>query len=452
MMNGLAPRLVCAQTLIRTVQQGSYGNLALGAALKRLDGNGDGASAEHDRRLCRALFMSTLERLVTLDAVIAAHSRRPPEKLDTEVLCVLRCGICELMTMHTPESAAVNLWTETVKKLRKSSAAGTVNAVLRGFLRSDRQIPVPDDPLAAMSVKYSVPLPLVRRLTDDLGAEAAEAFMADSLGEPPLYYRLNPLKDGAAALAEQNGLQPVPDIPFAYAGDRASRQTAGSALSDAAVFSGGWLHVQDLASQLCCLALDAHPGETVLDVCAAPGGKTFTVAEMMENRGRLLAYDLHPQRVRLIQDGAKRMGLTCVTAETGDARQPSPERPPADRVLCDVPCSGFGVMRRKPEVRYKSLEDAAGLPALQYAILEDSAKAVRPGGVLVYSTCTVLKAENEDVVSRFLAAHPDFSAEPPFASYPAAAERTGGQTLTTLLPQMLGTDGFFIAKLRRTAE
>ena len=451
MMNGLAPRLVCVQTLIRTVKQGSYGNLALGAALKRLDGNGDREAAAHDQRLCRMLFMGTLERIVTLDACIAAHSSRPPEKFDTEVLCVLRCGICELLTMRTPESAVVNLWTETVKKLRKTSAAGIVNAVLRGFLRAERQIPLPAEPDAALSVKYSVPLPLVRRLTADLGTAASEAFMADSLGEPPLYYRMNPLKSGAADIAAQNGLTPVPDIPYAYQGERTSRQTAGAALSEAAVFSDGWLHVQDLASQLCCLALDAQPGETVLDVCAAPGGKTFTVAEMMQNSGRLLAYDLHPQRVRLIAEGAKRLGLSCITAQTGDARDPSPDRPQADRVLCDVPCSGFGVMRRKPEVRYKSLEEAAGLPALQYAILEASAKSVKQGGVLVYSTCTVLKAENEEVVSRFLAAHPEFSAEPPFAAYPAIAEKTGGQLMTTLLPQMLGTDGFFVTKLRRSA-
>lgn len=452
MMNGLAPRLVCAQTLIRTVKQGSYGNLALGAAMKRLDGNGDREAAARDQRLCRALFMSTLERLVTLDALIAVHSGRKPEKLDAEVLCVLRCGICELLTMRTPEAAAVNLWTEAVKKLRKASAAGMINAVLRGFLRADKAIPVPAEPLAAMSVKYSVPVPLVQRLTADLGTEAAEAFMADSLGEPPLYFRQNPLRCDAAELTAQTGLMPVPGIPFAFQGDRSGRETTGAALSDAAVFADGWVHVQDLASQLCCLALDAQPGETVLDVCAAPGGKTFAVAEMMENRGQLLAYDLHPQRVRLIQDGAKRLGLTCITAQTGDARHPAPDRPAADRVLCDVPCSGFGVMRRKPEVRYKSLEEAAGLPALQYEILEASAETVRPGGVLVYSTCTVLRAENEDVVSRFLEQHREFSAELPFAQYPAAAERTGGQPMTTLLPQMLGTDGFFIAKLRRNAD
>lgn len=442
MMNGLLPRLVCVQTLIRTVRQGSYGNLALSAAVKQL---GD----PRDQRLCHALFMGTLERLVTLDACIAAHSGRPPEKLDTEVLCVLRCGICELLTMHTPESAAVNLWTESVKKLRKTSAAGMVNAVLRSFLRGGKEIPLPEDPLLAMSVQYSVPLPLVQRLTDDLGAEAAAAFLTDSLGEPPLYFRQNPLRCDAAELQAQTGLRPVPEIPYAFQGDRSVRETTGAALSEASVFADGWVHVQDLASQLCCLALDAQPGDTVLDVCAAPGGKTFAVAEMMQNRGRLLAYDLHPQRVRLIETGAKRLGLTLISAQTGDARHPAADRPAADRVLCDVPCSGFGVMRRKPEVRYKSLQEVAGLPALQTEILEASAKSVREGGVLVYSTCTVLKAENEAVVSRFLAAHPEFSAEPPFAAYPAIAEKTGGQTLTTLLPQMLGTDGFFIAKLRR---
>ena len=205
------------------------------------------------------------------------------------------------------------------------------------------------------------------------------------------------------------------------------------------------MHVQDLASQLCCLALDPQPGETVLDLCAAPGGKSFTAAELMQNQGRMIAYDLHEKRVNLIRSGAKTLGLSCISAETGDARET--EKPRADRVLCDVPCSGYGVIRRKPEIRYKSPDDATGLPEIQYQILEAGAKAVRPGGVLLYSTCTVLKRENEDVVRRFLAAHPEYHTEKPWQDYPALAAY--GQDMTTLFPAMLGSDGFFIAKLRR---
>jgi 16S rRNA (cytosine967-C5)-methyltransferase len=204
-------------------------------------------------------------------------------------------------------------------------------------------------------------------------------------------------------------------------------------------------HVQDLASQLCCLALDPQPGETVLDVCAAPGGKSFTAAELMENRGQLLAWDLHENRAGLIRRGAETRGLTCISAYAGDARET--DKPAADRVLCDVPCSGYGVLRRKPEIRYKSPAEAENLPDIQYAILEASARAVKPGGVLVYSTCTLLKRENEAVVEKFLAAHPEFTPEKPWQNIAALAPIA--QEMTTLLPATLGSDGFFIAKMRQ---
>ena len=428
-MTGLAPRLACVQTLMRVVQSQSYSNLALDAALRSLE--------ESDARLCTAIFQGTLERLITVDACIAAHGKRPVEKFDLPVLCVLRCGIYELLYMHTPESAAVNLWTECVKKLRKTSAAGTVNAILRGFLRSGKQIPLPKAETAAMSVQYSVPEELVQMLLAENDRETVTAFLEDAQRVPPVYVRRNPLSCTEEELLGQYALEPVPEIPLAYrakAGARSlTKQTAGS------------FHVQDLASQLCCLALDAQPGETVLDVCAAPGGKTFTIAEMMQNKGRIFAYDLHENRVKLIRSGAKALGLTMISAAAGDAR--GTEKPLADRVLCDVPCSGYGVIRRKPEIRYKSLAETAGLPEIQYEILEAAAKAVKPGGVLVYSTCTVLKRENEAVAERFLAAHPEFQPEKPWQAYPQLHEYA--KDMTTLFPQMLGSDGFFICKMRR---
>ncbi len=432
-MQGLAARLLCVRTLIRAVQTKSYGNLALSHALedaRELDAR--------DKALCTALFQGVTERLITLDACAAVLTKRPAEKLDTEVLCVLRCGIYELLYLHTPESAAVNLWTETVKKLRKTSAAGMVNACLRGFLRGGKEIPLPADANAALSVRYSVPEALIAALLADYDRETAEQFLADALEVPPIYLRRNPMQGDAAEFLAQTHAEPVTAVPEAYRlprGTHAETSLAGNA----------YFHVQDLASQLCCLALDPQPGETVLDVCAAPGGKTFTIAELMQDRGRVLAYDLHENRVRLIRSGAKALKLTCVSAEAGDAR--TTQKPEADRVLCDVPCSGYGVIRRKPDIRYKPLSDAEGLPEIQYAILEAAAKAVKKGGVLVYSTCTVLKRENEDIVRRFLAAHPDFEPEKPWQNIPTLAQY--GQEMTTLLPEMLGSDGFFLAKLRR---
>ena len=454
-MNGLNARLLCVRTLIRSIKAKSYFNLALTHALMDAED-----LTPQDTALCLKIYQGTLERLLTLDACIAAHTSRPPEKLDLEVLCVLRCGFYELLYLHTPESAVVNLWTEAVKKLKKTSAAGMVNAVLRSFIRGGKEIPMPQDVRAAMSVQYSVPLLLLDALLSDYDTETVRAFLEDAAEAPPIYFRRNPLCENSEKkipLAE-----PVAGIPNAYRikkrGETAEVPTVTDGqetvpldpyrcgfFDESKALGNSSMHVQDLASQLCCLALDPQPGETVLDVCAAPGGKSFTIAELMQNQGHVYAYDLHEKRVGLIRQGAEKLKLTCITAQAGDARET--EKPQADRILCDVPCSGFGVIRRKPEIRYKSLDELAALPEIQYAILEASARALKAGGVLVYSTCTVLKRENEDVVRRFLAAHPEYHPEKPWQNLPALA--VYGQEMTTLFPQMLGSDGFFIARMRK---
>ena len=267
--------------------------------------------------------------------------------------------------------------------------------------------------------------------------KVAKAFLEDSLLPPPLTVRLNTTRATADDLAPF-GAKACPQAEGAYV-----LEAADAVHSEA--FKKGLFHVQDLAPQICCALLGARPGETVLDVCAAPGGKSFTIAERMEDRGHVYAFDLYPQRVGLIRDGAQRLGLTCIRADVQDATQHRDDMPLADRILCDVPCSGFGVIRRKPEIKYTPLDQAAALPEIQYQILETAAQYLRPGGTLVYATCTVLRAENEDVVARFLASHLDFSLAP-------LTERgqTAGQM--TFLPQHHGSDGFFAARLVRAAK
>ncbi|MCQ2417545.1 MAG: 16S rRNA (cytosine(967)-C(5))-methyltransferase RsmB [Oscillospiraceae bacterium] len=428
-MNGLSVRLLCVRTLIRAEETNSYGNLALNHALKD--------SEPKDAALCTAVFQGVTERRITLDTCIAKYAKRGIQQLDLQVRYVLRCGMYELLYLHTPESAVVNLWTEITKKLRKTSASGMVNAILRSFIRDGKEIPVPQNGAEALSVRYSVPMELIVQLQKDYDEATVAAFLENALEVPPIYVRRNPLAEQTSAFLEETDAEPVEAVTEAY---RLKRGAHGEAKT-----LGQRMHVQDLASQLCCLALDAQPGETVLDVCAAPGGKTFTIAEMMQNQGSVYAYDLHENRVNLIKKGAESLKLTCITAQVGDAR--STEKPLADRVLCDVPCSGYGVIRRKPEIRYKALQETEGLPEIQSAILEAAAKAVKPGGVLVYSTCTILKRENEEVVQRFLASHPEFVIEKPWQNLPALAAY--GREMTTLFPHMLNSDGFFLAKMRR---
>lgn len=266
--------------------------------------------------------------------------------------------------------------------------------------------------------------------------EFAESFFADSLQTPPTTIRLNPLRGMVQALEEEGGT-PVPMKRLAHA-----YTISATDVRKFDAFQKGMFHVQDLSSQLCCAILDPQPEEIVLDMCAAPGGKSFTIAERMGNRGRVLAFDLHEHRVKLITDGTKRLGLSCIEAKIGDAAVFDPEMPQADRILCDVPCSGFGVIRRKPEIKYKPLSEFAELPKIQYSILENAAKYLKKGGTLVYSTCTILRRENEEVVERFLDAHPEFELVP-------LTEFGFDEGYATFSVLYDNCDGFFAARLRR---
>ena len=204
--------------------------------------------------------------------------------------------------------------------------------------------------------------------------------------------------------------------------------------------------MQDIASQLCCKALDAKPGQTVYDVCAAPGGKSFTLAQCMENTGGLYAYELHPHRIQLIEQGARRLGIANLHSGQWDAGVFDTNRPKADRVLCDVPCAGLGVIAKKPEIRYKKPEDIDKLPDLQYNILCISSQYVKENGILVYSTCSLNPAENEAVCQRFLQSHPQFHTLPILGE----ADKRETDNMVTLLPHRTGSDGFFITAFTKT--
>ena len=422
-------RALAVELLVRIEEAGGYTNLLLDKTLAETD------LSPADKRLCTQIVYGVTERRLTLAHIVAERTKKPPEPV---IRCILYAGLYQLLWCdRIPDSAAVNESVRLCGAFRKKSAGGFVNAVLRGFLRDGKRYALPGDPLEAMQVQYSAPAALIQRLIAEHGEAEAKAFLEDSLLPPPLTVRLNTTRATADDLAPF-GAKACPQAEGAYV-----LEAADAVHSEA--FKKGLFHVQDLAPQICCALLGARPGETVLDVCAAPGGKSFTIAERMEDRGHVYAFDLYPQRVGLIRDGAQRLGLTCIRADVQDATQHRDDMPLADRILCDVPCSGFGVIRRKPEIKYTPLDQAAALPEIQYQILETAAQYLRPGGTLVYATCTVLRAENEDVVARFLASHLDFSLAP-------LTERgqTAGQM--TFLPQHHGSDGFFAARLVRAEK
>ena len=222
--------------------------------------------------------------------------------------------------------------------------------------------------------------------------------------------------------------------------------TGAGDLEEQAAFQEGWFLVQDAAAKAAVLAAGPKPGQRVLDVCAAPGGKTFSAAMAMEDRGEIISCDIHPHKLALIEKGAERLGLACVRTELADGRENRAAwNESFDLVLCDVPCSGLGIIRKKPDIRYKDSEKLAGLPRVQRAILDNACRYVRPGGVLLYATCTILPEENSRVTAAFLAAHPDFHQEP--FRLPGGEETDGS---LTLWPQRHGTDGFYICKMRRS--
>ncbi len=429
--------------LLRVTGKGGFSNLVLDSLIRQ---NG---LDRQDSAFAGVLFYGTLERLLTLDYVIAQHASRPISALSREVQGILRLGVYQLLYLDgVPDSAAVNESVNLAKAFRQGAgAAGFVNAVLRGVIRDGSRVRLPErekDPAYYLQIKYSAPQWLVKLLADNYGEAACERFLARSIGRPPVTARVNTLRTDAAGLAHALAREGVRCLETPVADAVLLEKTGGIEALEA--YRAGLFHVQDTACQLCCEALDPQPGETVLDLCSAPGGKAFTLAERMRGRGRVIACDLHEKRVNLIRQAAERLGLSNVDTFANDAAKLNPDMPQADRILCDVPCSGLGIIRRKPEIKYKQAEDFAPLPAVQYRILENSAHYLKPGGLLVYSTCTVNPAENEQVVDRFLRAHAEFEAAP-LSGLLAAGGQSGR---ITLLGDIADSDGFFIAALKRT--
>lgn len=428
-------RYQAVKLLGKTFSKESYSNILLDGVLSK--SNMD----ERDKRLCSAIYYGTLERKITLDYIISKYCRQKITKLRPEILNILRIGIYQIMFMDSiPDSAAVNECVNLTKRLRLDSLSGFVNGVLRSLIRDGKNIKYPDDHIERLSIEYSVPIYLVKLLMDNYGEDGL-SLVETSVGNPPVTVRLNTFVfNREEILTEISELKPKKTfLEDCYEIDFPD-------ITNTSAYKKGMFHVQDIASQLCCIALCPSERDIVLDLCAAPGGKTFTIAEQMRGKGIIYSFDLHENRVNLIASGAERLKLKNIKALTGNAAEFNPNIPQADKILCDVPCSGLGVIRRKPEIKYKSFEEFDRLPEIQYNILENASYYLKTGGELIYSTCTVNPAENEDVVDKFLTNHPEFKGSEflenygyPFGTYKA-----------TLFPKYFGSDGFFISKLKKT--
>jgi 16S rRNA (cytosine967-C5)-methyltransferase len=435
-------RQAALTVLERCRRNQSYSDAMLSSVLD------SGLQEAKDRALTSKLCYGVLQNIFLLDYYIDWVAEG--KKIEPKVRDILRISAYQLIFLdRIPPHAAVSEGVELCKICGHSRASGFVNAVLRKLAENRENLPeIPGDNKAKyLSIKYSVPVPLAELFISEFGGDFAEQILIANNAEVPVTVQVNTLKITAEQLCRSLN-------------KRGISCRVGTMLEDCLVvdsgnvtcfpeYESGMFFVQDCAARLSILAAAPKSGDHVLDACAAPGGKSFAAAIAMKNTGSILSCDLHENKLRLIFEGADRLGLTVICCEEMDATSPKKELTGQfDLVIADVPCSGLGVIRKKPDIRFKDLSQIEQLPKIQLEILEGVSACVKPGGTLLYSTCTILKRENESVVQRFLAAHSEFSAE--------AFELPGigpvPEGMVTLFPHLHGTDGFFICKLRRNDD
>ena len=418
---------LAALDAMNMLRRGTFSSDALDAAV-------NAAKLEpRDAALCQRIVRSTIQNLTYIDYVIGLWCSTPVKRLERTVLDILRISAAQLLFLdRVPASAAVNEGVNLCRERGNARAAGLVNGVLRRIAENRDSIPpVPGAGAAEyLSTRYSHPLWLVRELVSRRGYDGAEALLAANNAEPPLTIQTNTLKttpDALAAALSEAGYRFESGLcagSFDLAGAGSVERIPG--------YAGGLFYVQDAAARMAVESIGLKPGMSVLDACSAPGGKSFAAAMLMRGEGRILACDLKEKRLRRVCEGAARLGIDMIDTRAMDARAPSEELHEAfDVVIADAPCSGFGVVRRKAEIRFKSRAEIEPLPEIQLGILRAMAGCVKPGGTLLYSTCTLLARENEDVAAAFLGEHGEFT---------VAEERT-------LWPDTDKTDGFFICRM-----
>ncbi len=427
---------LAVRCLIET-DKGGYSNLVL----KEKTRNGE--LERRDLLFAAALFYGALERKLTLDFILSKFIKGAISKLDTEVLCILRCGLYMALYMDSvPTYAAINESVSLCPVFKKSSAKGLVNAVLRRAAEfSLSSIDEIEDERKRLSVKYSLCIEVVDMLKEQYGGKA-EAIMASFFERSVTAVRVNTLKTDvraakAALLSE--------GVSAAECGVKDALIIEGGDWLSSSLFKSGGIRAQGLPAQCAAAALGARSGERVLDMCAAPGGKTLTSAQMMKNVGEIVALDCYENRVKLISQQAALEGVTIVSAKVADAAEYR-DGGLFDRVLCDVPCSAYGEIASKPELRYKAPPTDGELTALQAKILENGARHTKKGGRLVYSTCTLRAKENEEVAEAFLRCHSDFRTVK--SSIPAEFIENDGKFIY-FLPKSRNNEGFFIATFER---
>lgn len=433
----MTARYLAVEALLR-VEEGGYSNLVLDAELKKHP------LPAQERAFASAVYYRVLEHCGTLDYILQQYIKKPLAKLDAPVRAILRSGLAQLRYMHTPPSAAVNEAVILTRAFGKSSAAGMVNAVLRRAEDCSLETAVFASPAERLAVIGSVS-PSIARHFLRCYPEDAEAILTACPEKAVTEIRVNLLKTDIRTLAQRLLAEGAHSAETCTVPGCLLVEFEGSP-ADSAAFREGMFHVQGRASQLAALALHALPGQKVVDLCAAPGGKSRTIAQEMHDTGTLFSCDVSSNRVSLIEKALRQGGITCARTLCRDASQFDPVLAGADRVLADVPCSGLGILQKKPDIRYKELSGLEQLYALQAAILENAAKCLQNGGRLVYSTCTLNPEENERQAERFIRNHPEFRVKE-LENLPNSF--ICGPYGSLSLPDRTGMDGFFICAMEK---
>lgn len=442
-------RIVAVRVLERVERAGAYADLALAAALRRSE------LPPRDRAFVTELVYGTLRWRGHLDALLRPILDRPPERLEALVTTLLRMGAYQIVFEHSvPASAAVDQAVRCARALGVSRAAGLVNAVLRSLVRTHETTLLPglgDDPIRHLRDVLSIPESVGERWIERLGSAEAAALADASNRVPPLIARVNPTRTNREALIEELR-ERLPDVEACRLAPLGIRLGHHGFPGHDPAFLDGRYSIQDEASQLVVELLDPQPGERVFDACAAPGSKACAIAERIGSAGHVDAADRHARRLGLVSRNARRLGLTNLATRELDATQPLPEGAPYDRVLVDAPCSGLGTLRRNPDARWRfDGANVARLAEIQAAILRRAASVVRPGGALVYSTCTVLPEENELVIRSFLEEAKEFRVASRDELPDVVQSLVDDEGFLQTWPHRHDTDGFFAVRLERTS-